>query len=367
MERFRPLNRGPRLCFGLLLAGLLTGCAGTRSDLKALLDKKPNLHTVASTPAPAVVQQVVHSKPSDKNAPAAEFACGWQTRLAQLPDPTKNGSMTAGLVGQVFLFTSEVKPAEVNGDLTVMVSDATLRPTGMPVAKSEVWHFSAEILRKMVVDDERFGRSVVVFLPWPPEWHDVNRLNIQARFDQPGTHTLYAQPTTVTIDFSGNGPGQPAIMPGVPTAMNAIPDPKLMLQQNRTPVLPAMAPMMANRPMPQQGAMPQADRMVQSPLPGPPSFANVPVMPAAAPPPPTMIARPQLPPVIDSNLGPMKVEQVGYNGYGIPQLQPAGGARPSLPVGVQQPGGGAPEPASYPPPQMPKNSDGTRFVIPRPQ
>ena len=62
----------------------------------------------------------------------------------------------------------------------------------------------------MVVADERFGRSLVVFLPWPAHWRDVNRLYVQARYDQPGGQTLYAQPGTVTLDLSGPGGTAPA-------------------------------------------------------------------------------------------------------------------------------------------------------------
>jgi hypothetical protein len=211
MERVRALTRRARV---LLAAGLAaaaaSGCVTTRFA--------------------SVQTAVANAIAPEKPAPATEFACGWQNRLATLPDPTRNGALVPGVVGQVFLYSADYKPADVGGDLTLTVHDATPRPPGAPAMRPEVWHFTKDVLRKLAVADERFGRSLVVFLPWPESWRDVNRLHIQARYDQPGEsggHTLFAQPSTVTLDFSSPG-GH-----GAPAAAPAVPDPAVLLKHAR--------------------------------------------------------------------------------------------------------------------------------------
>lgn len=210
MERVRAIAGRGRLVLAAGLAvgtGAATGC-GTTKQFQAVQH--------------AVKEAVIPEKP----APATEFVCGWQTRLASLPDPTKGGAMNPGLVGQVFLYTAELKPAAVEGDLTITVNDTTARPAGAPAMRPEVYHFDRDTLRKMVISDERFGRCVAVFLPWPEGWRDVDHLYVQARYDQHGGNTLYAQPTSVTLDLSApGGPNAPAA--GVPAG----PDPAAVLKQ----------------------------------------------------------------------------------------------------------------------------------------
>ncbi|CAN5232568.1 hypothetical protein BH11PLA2_BH11PLA2_25860 [soil metagenome] len=159
--------------------------------------------------------------------PATEFTCAWQNRLQQLPDPGRNGQMTTGIAGQIFLYTEQFAPAEINGDLVLMVSDATPRPNNVPGKTNEVWHFTKETLKKMAMTDERFGRSFIIFLPWPDSWRDVNRLSIQARYDQATGNTLYAQPMTLTLD-TANATAPTATAGG---GFNAVPDPKMVAQR----------------------------------------------------------------------------------------------------------------------------------------
>ncbi len=211
MERVRAVTGRARafLASGLVAAaGLSGGCAATKT-LESVQ------HTVKEAVAPA------------KHAPATEFVCGWQNRLASLPDPTKGGTMIPGLVGQAFIFTAELKPAEIDGELTITMNDATTRRPGVPAMRPEVYHFTKDVARRLVTNDERFGRSLVLFLPWPEAWRDVDHLYIQARYDQPEGNTLYAMPTSVTIDFSnpaGAGPTNGVAGP---------PDPALLLKQAR--------------------------------------------------------------------------------------------------------------------------------------
>jgi hypothetical protein len=185
------------------------------------------------------VQKATGQQPAAPQA--VEFTCAWQNRLQQLPDPGRGGQMTPGVVGQVFLYgraaaegLSDFVPAEVTGDLVVAVSDATPRPAGAPVMNNEVWHFTNDKLRQMVMTDERFGKCLILFLPWPAHWKDVSVLNIQARYDQPGGNTLYAQPMTLTIDTQNQFSSK--VNGGMTTGnFLPVPDPRMVLQKMTTP------------------------------------------------------------------------------------------------------------------------------------
>jgi hypothetical protein len=214
MERLRKVAGGARLFAAAALAAAVAPAVGC----------------VSAKSFESMEQSVKEAVAPAKPKAAAEFACAWQNRLSMLPDPTRGGTMSPGLVGQVFLYSAppDYKPAEVTGDLTVSVQDQTPRPPGMSAPKAEVWHFTKDVLKKMVVADERFGRSVAVFLPWPEAWRDVTRVYIQARYDQPDTHTLYSQPATVTLDMSSPG----GVTPGM-QAMPPVPDPAVVMRQMR--------------------------------------------------------------------------------------------------------------------------------------
>lgn len=164
--------------------------------------------------------------------PVKEFSVTFANRLQQLPDPSKGGTLNPGLVGQVFLFANEFKPFEIDGELTIMVQDVTKRAPGLPVATPEAWHFTPEVLKRLRVDDERYGHSVAVFLPWPPEWKDVNTLMIQARYDQPGLPPIWARESTLTLDFSvSNGASAGGAVPSTIQKVYAVPDPKAVIDQ----------------------------------------------------------------------------------------------------------------------------------------
>lgn len=192
---------------------LATGCAG--------------LHEARHT----ALQQIGIEAP----APATEFACAWQNRLAQLPDPTKNGANVTGLPGQMFLFTHDLKPAVPMGDLTVVMIDETPRPQGTPRKMDEVWHFGKDKLEKMVAIDERFGKNFVIFIPWQETWRDVSRVRLKARYDQTidgKQQTLYAQDSLVTLDFVSNSATQTWPTAGFVNNRSAsVPDPTAIMNQ----------------------------------------------------------------------------------------------------------------------------------------
>jgi hypothetical protein len=251
MERVRTVTGGARLVAAAALAAAVAPAVGCVSP-KSFESMQQSLK-----------EAVAPAKPK----PAAEFACTWQTRLSLLADPTRGGAMRPGLVGQIFLYTAapEYKPADVAGDLTVTVAvaDQASRAAVMPAPQPEVWHFTKDVLKKMVVADERFGRSVAVFLPWPDTWRDVTRVSIQARFDQTGNPTLYSQPTGVTLDLS---PG--SVRPGQ-SSLPSVPDPAAVIQQMRASAMPPTAA------QPQAGAVMQPGYPQPSMAPaGPPAYTG---------------------------------------------------------------------------------------------
>jgi hypothetical protein len=139
-------------------------------------------------------------KPEKKVVPA-EFAVAWQNKIEYLPDPTRNGALGAGLVGQMFIYGGwpKYEPADANGVLTVDLIDETPRLPGQPAAVPERWQFSKEMLRNLRTVDDRFGRSYVLFLPWPSYRPDIVRVRLAARFDPEAGHTLFTPPSAVTI------------------------------------------------------------------------------------------------------------------------------------------------------------------------
>ncbi len=137
----------------------------------------------------------------DKRMAPSEIALGWQSRIAYLPDPSRHGAMGCGLVGQMFLYGGpNLEFMEANGTLTVDLIDETPRPGGQPGATPERWQFKKEVLKNLKAIDETFGKSYVLFLPWPAYKPDITRVRIAARFDPDHGTPLYVRPTTITID-----------------------------------------------------------------------------------------------------------------------------------------------------------------------
>ncbi len=223
---------GVRSPLSALAAGLLalsTGCL--TADAKKSESKKPDVTRPGVLPPPqettrtgpvsgpsGVVQAsatmpVAPAAPSGPSLPkltgvldrnkvvASEMAVGWQPRIAYLPDPARSGRMSPGVAGQMFLFggpKSEFVLAD--GTLTVDLVDETPRPAGQPAATPERWQFDKNTLRNLQMNNETFGKSYVLFLPWPAYKPDVTKVRISARYDPESGHTLFSTPSSVSID-----------------------------------------------------------------------------------------------------------------------------------------------------------------------
>ena len=207
--------------------------------------------------------------------PASEFACAWQNKLAQLPDPTKNGATITGLPGQMFLYAPDVSDnrkliaAVPTGELTISVIDETPRSAGYPKKNNEIWHFTKDKLEQMQAMDERFGKNFIVFIPWPDSWRDVSRVRLLARYDQKVNGqptTLYAQESLVTLDFV-TMPGANAWGAGTAGNRPSIPNPTAVMNQMKSAGQAQQAanwanqpvvPVSATNPIPQQSAVRQS-------------------------------------------------------------------------------------------------------------
>src|SRR5262249_4841286 len=162
----------------------------------------------------------------------------WQKRLSTLPDPTRDGAQTVGIAGQMFLISPNNVAADVTGDLAVVVYDETPRPPGSEPMRPELWHYTRDTLKRLTTTDERFGKSSVLFLPWPSHWKDVTNLKVQARYQSPGNPDLFAGEVKLQMDFSTSGSvwsevgSGRALVPGGPGVIDTrgVPDATKLLQ-----------------------------------------------------------------------------------------------------------------------------------------
>jgi hypothetical protein len=180
---------------------------------------------------------------SPKPVIATEMAVAWRPKIEYQPDPTRNGAMGAGLAGQLFLFGGpKLEFAQADGVLTVDLIDETPRAAGQPAATPERWQFNKEMLRNLRTTDDTFGKSYVLFLPWPAYKADITKVKISARYDPDNGYTLFCAPEVVTLsatapvwDSTGttNTSASPKAECGPPMTKPAVP-----VQQMPQPVHP---------------------------------------------------------------------------------------------------------------------------------
>ena len=186
-------------------------------DLKAPAEptapKAPDVGTdpavkqaAATIPAQSTASVAALSKLVKTDLPkgaATEIALTWMPKVGYLPDPTHNGDMIAGLVGQMFLFGPGYQAAVANGNLVVEMFDETGRP-GLNGTRLGTWTLDKDALRKLVTMDERFGKSYALFLPWPEYKADIGRVKVTARYEPERGYPLYAPAATVALDNGTN-------------------------------------------------------------------------------------------------------------------------------------------------------------------
>ena len=200
--------------------------------------------------------QALHLEPPK---PASQVICFWQRRPQHLPDPSRDGVLAPGIVGQLFLIGSDKESVEVTGDLVVQALDETRRPPGQPSAMTEIWSFDKAALRKLATSDDRFGTCYAIFLPWPAGWKDVTNVRMQAKYISKPNPDLFAKDVSMTLDFSDanakvwNKIGETSVVlqPTGPSELRGIPDLNKAFQNQ-----PAG---LANRPPPPNLGIPKAD------------------------------------------------------------------------------------------------------------
>lgn len=145
------------------------------------------------------ITQDVTSMVTPVDPPAAELICMWQTHVSYLPDPTRNGTMSPGLAGQVYLFDKSMNFARVNGKVTVDLLDETAVRHGGQAKLMERWVFPKEILRQLVGMDETFGKNYTLFLPWPTYKPEIKQVRLMVKYEPEQGTTLFAPAESLTL------------------------------------------------------------------------------------------------------------------------------------------------------------------------
>ena len=264
MDRVPPLT--------ILAALLLLGNAGCLSTDKAQAQYTSLKQSVGLAPP----------------EPVSEVLTIWDPRLGTLNDPTRDGAMVSGLVGQVFMLSPRRNHAEARGDLAVVVYDTTARPQGQPERTPEYYHLTQETLAKLRTRDERFGLFYAMFLPWPAEWSDVTNVKVMARYQGEGGTAIQAREVAVRLiaergkvtweekSFQRVG----GAMAPAPADRRGVPDPLKMLAALRGK--PAAAPTAADA----VAKLPPPERFTRSNVPATdgafvtPAAGSAPVMTA---------------------------------------------------------------------------------------
>jgi hypothetical protein len=301
--------------------------------------------------------------------PATQITPAFNPQIQHLPDPTQDGTLRPGIVGQIFILAADGTFTDANGDLYVMAEDITPRPPGMPQQVMEVWHFDPVTLRKMRTKDERWGDCYALFLPYPPNWKDVTQIRVSTQYkpksnDPTKEPPLSGPQQTVMLDFTppGQQPGvwlktgerttSPAEIKAMPNvardlARGAFGAPLTGPQPNTGTVPAGGVPPQPGTP---NGGMMPAGGPVQTNYPPPP--ANT---PAFTPPatgaftPPAAATTPQLPPPMQFTADRTQATVRGPNGEPLNVTAVALPPGQTVPAGwTQQPDGSIQPPGTQP-------------------
>jgi len=202
----------PKVIVLATLAFLFAGCVTPLKTVKtqpataspALKASTANKSSIWPVSFQEITEEVTSAvMPSE--APAAEIVCMWQNRVSYLPDPSKNGAMSPGLAGQMFLFDSFSKNAKANGQLTVDLYDESKVHSGVAPVLIERWIFDKDTLKKLASFDETFGRSYTLFLPWPTYKPEFTQVRVMVKLEPTQGHALFAPAAPLTLDASSAG------------------------------------------------------------------------------------------------------------------------------------------------------------------
>jgi hypothetical protein len=157
-----------------------------------------------------------------------QAAAMWQTFVLFSPDPAREGAMTPGLAGRLYLYGSQsdvpiVAPGKVQVRLYPDLPDGKKVDTPL-----EVWELDPDTLKgKLQHDIVGWGYSLL--LPWGTYRPDLTHVRMTVRFEPAkGGPPLFAQETRLSL----HGEGPPPI---VSTTSTAVASPAQSKQSGSTP------------------------------------------------------------------------------------------------------------------------------------
>jgi hypothetical protein len=143
--------------------------------------------------------------PTPPTGKACEVSCTWMQEVAHVPDPARHGARNPGLAGRLYLFgdLASGHSLAVDGKAEIVLYDLS----GEKEKMLEVWQFGPNALKQLLRRDP-IGWGYTLFLPWGTYRPDISRVELRVSFTPTGEATLYAEPSTVTLQHGAtpNGP-----------------------------------------------------------------------------------------------------------------------------------------------------------------
>ena len=214
----------------MILAGLTPGCMTARpdappaakpevvqaaatsakseaSDIKQAQALAPTPNLVPTRmlpnelPTPKAVPMVANTAPA-KPGEAARLTAAFSNKVIYAPDPTRGGDPVPGLLGRLYVFsTDEAVPIVADGELVVDVWDNSPKINGGKPKLLEVWHLDAEAFAKFRKRDI-IGEGYSIFLPWSTYNIDVRQINVIVRYTGKDGRVLMTPPETLSVDHA---------------------------------------------------------------------------------------------------------------------------------------------------------------------
>jgi hypothetical protein len=124
----------------------------------------------------------------------------WDGSVQETQDVVNGGRPLRGLAGRVYIFSSELKPAEKGGDGTITVDlyDITNPQPGAQPKPLERWQLDPGNLSKVLRKD-KIGWGYTLFLPWSTYSPTVARVQLNVCYTPAKGTPVYAQPTAITL------------------------------------------------------------------------------------------------------------------------------------------------------------------------
>lgn len=147
----------------------------------------------------------------------------WNPTVIYAPDPARGGTPSPGLVGRLYLFGPQLDfPRSGEGSLTIDLYKEGTKGDASTQVLLEEWHIDKETLQRLMKRDP-IGCGYTLFLPWGTYHPELTHLHIKLRYEPVKGSPLYAPPSSLTLEGSGNpsqeigSAGRPAIQRSEPS------------------------------------------------------------------------------------------------------------------------------------------------------